>query len=77
MYVASFRIFKKFTVSKLIYARMSTASDYLKEKTGLVLGVYTADNAEYLKLTPTAQKFNEKSNGILLDNIKLPSWSDL
>lgn len=41
-------------------------------QTGLVLGVYTADNnAECLKLTPAAQKVNEKTNGTLLDYIKL------
>jgi hypothetical protein len=41
-------------------------------QTGLVLGVYNADDdAERFKLTSAAQKLNEKTNGALLDHIKL------
>jgi len=45
-------------------------------QTGLVLGVYTSksnaeDDTDHLKFTPSAQKINEKTNGTLLDYIKL------
>jgi hypothetical protein len=45
-------------------------------QTGLVLGVYTSksnaeDDTGNLKFTPSAQKINEKTNGKLLDCIKL------
>jgi len=45
-------------------------------QTGLVLGVYTSksnaeDDTDHLKFTPSAQKINEKTNGTLLDCIKL------
>jgi hypothetical protein len=45
-------------------------------QTGLVLGVYTSksnaeDDTGHLKFTPSAQKINEKTNGKLLDCIKL------
>jgi len=44
--------------------------------TGLVLGVYASksnaeDDTDHLKFTPSAQKINEKTNGTLLDCIKL------
>lgn len=45
-------------------------------QTGLVLGVYASksnaeDDTDHLKFTPSAQKINEKTNGTLLDCIKL------
>jgi hypothetical protein len=47
-------------------------TDLCFTQTGLVLGVYnTDDDAERFKLTSAAQKLNKKTNGALLDHIKL------
>jgi hypothetical protein len=47
-------------------------SGYCFTQTGLVLGVYsTDDDAERFKLTSAANKLNEKTNGALLEHIKL------
>ncbi|PNF17805.1 Cytosol aminopeptidase [Cryptotermes secundus] len=72
MFVATFRVLTRSRGWKL-YSRMSTVTgEFIKEKTGLVLGVYTTDDdAERFKLTSAAQKLNEKTSGALLEHIKL------
>lgn len=75
--LATFRIWKRLEACKFLYINRSFASaGCMTEKTGLVLGVYTSDNeaeddTDHLKFTPSAQKFNEKTNGTLLDCINL------
>ncbi|KAJ9583055.1 hypothetical protein L9F63_022597, partial [Diploptera punctata] len=55
--------------------RMSSSNcDNTFDKTGLVLGVYTSDEkvgVESIKFTNAAKKFNENTNGVLLEHIKL------
>lgn len=67
--MATYRVLCKYKPSKFFYFRMFS-SEQQKEKAGLVLGVYTNKDGQ-MKLTSTAQKFNEKANGQLIQQIKL------
>ncbi|XP_069679643.1 cytosol aminopeptidase-like isoform X2 [Periplaneta americana] len=69
-FMATYRVLSKCKPYKFFYFRMFS-SEQLKEKAGLVLGVYTADTTGQMKLTSTAQTFNEKANGQLIQHIKL------
>ncbi|XP_044257997.1 cytosol aminopeptidase-like isoform X3 [Tribolium madens] len=65
------------TCKKLL--RLSVTSRYFfrscsstcPEKKGLILGVYCDDECEGLELTPATEKYNQKCQGRLLEQIKL------
>ncbi|KAJ3654161.1 hypothetical protein Zmor_013372 [Zophobas morio] len=50
---------------------LRSCSTTLPEKKGLVLGVYSDDECGGLELTPAAQKYNQISQGKLLEQLKL------
>ncbi|PSN44788.1 hypothetical protein C0J52_05589 [Blattella germanica] len=61
-------IFRRIKMFSTLYRRTySTNND---GKTGLVLGAYTSVDRD-LHLTPASEAFNAKSNGKLLENMKL------